>query len=183
MINAGPTRYPPGNRSKAVDRRAKALAGEYGRDLAALDRRFHNTVAGQAGPLERRLEELVGETGLQGLVVCRWGEASQDLHNLVQGLAEARALYEARLTGIPTSEGKLSTIVSRYRRILSCVFRRANESCLLDRMGHLDEGARGAAAKRRETVRAEELDRAKAAAHYQAYVRGRGGARRGRLPK
>ena len=44
MINAGPTRYPPGNRSKAVDRRAKALAGEYRRDLAALDRRFHGTV-------------------------------------------------------------------------------------------------------------------------------------------
>ena len=73
--------------------------------------------------------------------------------------------------------------MSRYRRILSCVFLRANESCLLDRLGHLDEGARGAAAKRRETVRAEELDRAEAAAHYQAYVRGRGGARRGRLPE
>ena len=101
-----------------MDRRAKALAGEYMRDLAAL-RRFHNTVAGQAGPLERRLEELVGETGLQGLVVGRWGEASQDLHNLVQGLADARALYGARLTGITTSEGNLSTIVSRYRRILS----------------------------------------------------------------
>ena len=50
------------------------------------------------------------------------------------------------------------------------------------KMGHLDEGARGAAARRRETMRAEELDRAEAAAHYQAYVRGRGGARRGRLP-
>ena len=37
------------------------------------------------------------------------------------------------------------------------------------------------AARRRVTVRAEELDRAEAAAHYQAYVRGRGGARRGRL--
>ena len=36
IINAGPTRYPPGNRSKAVDRRAKALAGEYRRDLAAM---------------------------------------------------------------------------------------------------------------------------------------------------
>ena len=95
----------------------------------------------------------------------------------------ARALHETRLTGIPASEGNLSTIVSRYRRILSCVFLRANESCLLDRLGHLDEGARGAAARRRATVRLEELDRAEAAAHYQAYVRGRGGARRGRLPE
>ena len=77
----------------------------------------------------------------------------------------ARALHETRLTGIPASEGNLSTIVSRYRRILSCVFLRANESCLLDRLGHLDEGARGAAARRRATVRLEELDRAEAAAH------------------
>ena len=130
-----------------------------------------------------RLEEPVGDTGLQGLVVGRWGEASQDLHNLIQGLAEARGLHEARTTGVPTTPGTLSTIVSRYRRILSCVFLRANESCLVSRMGHLDEGARGAVSRRREVVRTEELDRAEAAAHFQAYIRAIGGTRRGRLPQ
>ena len=122
-----------------------------------------------------RLEEPVGDTGLQGLVVGRWGEASQDLHNLIQGLAEARGLHEAR------TPGTLSTIVSLYRRILSCVFLQANESCLVSRKGHLDEGKRGAASRRRAVVRTEELDRAEASAHFQAYISGRGGARRGRL--
>ena len=158
------------------------LSGEYKNSLAVLDRRFHGTVAGQSGPLQQRLEELVGDTGLQGLVVGRWAEASQHLHDLVQGLAEARALHQTRMTGVPTTAGMLSVIVSRYRRILSCAFVRANEACLLARLGHLDAGAREAAARRRTTVREEELDRAEATAYHQAYVRGRGGPRRGRLP-
>ena len=53
--------------SKAVDRRARALPGEYRRTLARLDRQLHGTVEGQAGPLEVRLEELVGDDGLQCL--------------------------------------------------------------------------------------------------------------------
>ena len=47
-------------------------------------------------------------------------------------------------------------------------------------MGHLDEGVRGAATRRRETVRTEELDRSEAAAHFQAYIRGRGGGQQGK---
>jgi hypothetical protein len=85
-------------------------------------------------------------------------------------------LHQARTTGVPTTPGTLATIIGRYRRILSCVFVRATESCLLARLGHLDARAREA------TVREEERDMMEAAAYYQAYVRGRGGAMRGRLP-
>ena len=46
----------------------------------------------------------------------------------------------------------------------------------------LDSGAREAALRQQTTVREEERDRQEAAAYFQAYVRGRGGARRGRLP-
>ena len=46
----------------------------------------------------------------------------------------------------------------------------------------MDAGAREAAVRRQATVREEGRDRAEAAAYFQAYVRGRGGARRGRLP-
>ena len=109
-------------------------------------------------------------------------EGSQHLHNLIQGLAKARALHEARTTGVPTTAGNLANITGRYRRILSCAFVRATESCLLARLGHLDAGAREAAQRRQVTVREEEKDRREEAAHFQAYVRGRGGARRGRLP-
>ncbi len=58
---------------------------------------------------------------------------------------------------------------------------KANETCLLARLGHMDAGARGAAVRRAATVREEQLARAEAAAHFAAYVRGRGGPRRGRL--
>ena len=54
------------------------------------------------------------------------------------------------------------------------------ETCLLDRLGHMN--AEGEATVRRQaTVREEERDWAEAAAYFQADVRGRGGARRGRL--
>ena len=182
IINAGPTRYPEGSRHKAVDKRARLVPGEYRRALAELDTRFHGTARREVGPLQRRLEEVVGDAGLQCLVVGRWAEGSQHLHNLIQGLAEARALHEARTTGVPTTAGNLANIKGRYRRILSCAFVRATESCLLARLGHLDAGAREAAQRRQVTVREEEKDRREEAAHFQAYVRGRGGARRGRLP-
>jgi hypothetical protein len=119
VINAGPSRYPEGNREKAVDRRARLVPGEYRRALASLDTRFHGTGAREVGPLQRRLEEVVGEAGLQCLVVGRWAEGSQHLHSLVQGLAEGRALHQARTTGVPTTPGDQATIIGRYRRILS----------------------------------------------------------------
>ena len=130
----------------------------------------------------RRMEEVVGDDGLQCLVVGRWAEGSQHLHDLVQKLAEARALHQERTTGVTSTAENLAVITGRYRRILSCAFVRALESCLLDRLGHMDAGAREAALRRQTTVREEERDRQEAAAYFQAYVRGRGGARRGRLP-
>ena len=154
----------------------------YRRALAKLDQRFHGTARQQAGPLQRRLQELVGEAGLQGLVVGRWGEGSRDLHSLVQGLAEARALHLARLNGVPTTAGTLATIIGSYRRILSCTFVRSQESCHLARMGHLDGGARDAAARRTVAVRQEQLAREEASAYFAAYVRGCQGPLRGQLP-
>ena len=72
-------------------------------------------------------------------------------------------------------------ILNSYRRILSCKFVRAQESCLLARQGHLDTGARDAAARRRVLVREEEMVRKEARAFHQAYVRGRGMKRTGQL--
>ena len=145
IIYAGPSRYPPGSRDKAVDRRARLLPGEYRHTLATLDQRFHGTQPGVMGPLVRRMEEVVGDEGLQCLVVGRWAEGSQHLHDLVQKLAEARALHDERTTGVPSTAGNLAVITGPYCRILSCTFVRALETCLLDRLGHMDAGAREAA--------------------------------------
>ena len=57
-----------------------------------MDRKYHATMRGQQEPLEARLEQLCGDSGLQSLVVERFGEASQNLHPLVK----ARALYLSR---------------------------------------------------------------------------------------
>ena len=111
----------------------------------------------------------MGDEGLQCLVVGRWAEGSQHLHNLVQKLAEARALHQERTTGVPSTAGNLAVIIGRYRRILSCTFVRALETCLLDRLGHMDAGAREAALRRQTTVREEERDRLEASAYFQEY--------------
>ena len=74
-------------------------------------------------------------------------------------------------------------IIGSYRRIWSCSFVRSQESCLLSRMGHLDDGAQDAAARRRLAVRQEQLAREEASAYFAAYVRGRQGPMRGQLPQ
>ena len=164
-----------------MDRRAKQLPMEYKSTLAAMDRRFHGTRQAQQGPLEQRLEHLVGEAGLQSLVVGRFAEASQHLHYLVRGLAEGRSLHLARTTGKPTSAGVTAAITSSYRRILSCQFVRSVEGCLLVRMGHLDKGARDAAGRRRESELDERRVGMEQAAYYAACVQGQGGSSLGRL--
>ena len=180
IIGAGPSRYTRGSRVKAVDKRAGLIPGEYRNTLGKMDRRYHGTVRGQQGPLEARLEELCGTTGLQSLVVGRFGEGSQHLHLLVKGMAEARALHLSRTSGRPLSEAETGVILGSYRRILSCRFVRSQENCLLARLGHMDQGAREAAGRRKERVR-EEMARKEAAAFYTAYVRGRGAQRIGNL--
>ena len=123
----------------------------------------------------------MGSKGLQGLVIGRWGECSQDLHSLVRGLADARALHLTRSTGRQTSEGQRAAILGSYRRVLSCRFVKAQENCLLVRQGHLDKGARDAAARRRVLAMEEERGRLESRAFHQAYVRGRGMHKTGQL--
>ena len=82
------------------------------------------------------------------------------------------------------SQGKNNIYIYLLLKFYNCqsnYFVRANESCLLARLGHMDAGARDAADRRSTTMREERLDREEAAAFHQAYVRGRGGPRRGRL--
>ena len=78
--------------------------------------------------------------------------------------------------------GTLASIVGSYRRILSCTFVRAQESCLLARMGHMDAGARDAAVRRQVSMRQDALAREENLAYFAAHVRGRSGPVRGRLP-
>ena len=142
-----------------------------------------STTVGHQGPLGARFEELCGDSGLQNLVVGRFGDSSEHLHLLIKGMAEARALFVSRSAGRPLSDNETGVILSSYRRILSCRFIRSQESCLLARLGHMDDGARQAAGRRRLRMREEEMARHEAAAYHTAYVRGRGVHRAGQLPR
>ena len=172
-INAGVSRYPRGNRAKAVDRRARALPGEYRSKLAKLDQQYHGTAPGQVGVLQHRLETRWPD--LLGLVVGQFGEGSLPLHSLVESLAQARVDYQARAWGKPPTDWALGTTLAQYRRLLSCTFVRSQAMCLLARLGCRDEGARTAADRRARSMRQEELLRKEARAYHEAYIRGRRG--------
>ena len=127
--------------------------------------------------------KLFPNSGLQNIVVGRFCDSSEHLHLLIKGMAEARALFVSRSAGRPLSDNETGVILSSYRRILSCRFIRSQESCLLARLGHMDDGARQAAGRRRLRMREEEMARHEAAAYHTAYIRGRGVYRAGQLPR
>ena len=63
-----------------MERRAATLPGNYKRNLAKYDQRFHGTTGGVISPLVRLLQSF-GK--LETLVVGPWGNSSKDLHQLV----------------------------------------------------------------------------------------------------
>ena len=172
-ISAGPSRYPrglPSSRDSAVNRRARALPAEYRRKLSHIDTAYHGTGAGQVGPCVARLETF---GSILELVVGAFGEASSDLDRVVTALAESRVLYLSRESGKPVTDGWRSVILGQYRRYFSVLFVRAQAACLTSRMGHLGEGARDGAGRRRDMMAQEERGRREAEAFFMAYTRGR----------
>ena len=133
---------------------------------------------GQRGPLERRLDSF-GK--LESLVVGAWGEGSRDLHALVKTMAEARVLAYSQARGYMAGEGELSMITASIRRVLSCVFVRAQSLCLLSRLSQVGAGARGAADRRTAALRSDHNRRQEACAKWFANVRGRGLSRVGMI--
>ena len=158
-----------------MDRRARAIPTEYRRKLAVLDQQYYGTAPGQVGPILERLESLGGgPEDLLSLCVGAFGDISSDLDRLIRGLAESGALYLSRETGRPLSDKQCGLILSQYRRVFAVTFVRCQSACLVARMGHLGEGAKECAARRRQAMSEADRMRHEAAAHYSAHVRGRG---------
>jgi hypothetical protein len=139
--------------------------------MVTLCTQYYHTARGMADPLVQRLESL-GE--LLCLVVGAFGEMSEDLDRVIRAISESRALYLSRETGRPVSDSKAGRILGQYQRLLSCLSIRSQTSCLLARMGHLGEGAKECAARRRVAMAEEERIRKEAEAFFAAHVRGRG---------
>ena len=98
------------------------------------------------GRVRRRLDQF-GQ--LNGLVVGRFNEVSNDLNNLIDQMADSRVDLVARREGRLLSEQERGVVVGQLRRQLSTASIRAASNCLLDRMHQCGEGA-SLAAKRGE---------------------------------
>ena len=116
---------------------------------------------------------------LWGLVVGPWGDASKDMHSLVEVLGDTMLAARGRARGWEGSDGERGQIMGQIRRRLSCAFIRAQTLCLLARLGQLGPGARLAAERRGEARRVETARRREAQAHWLAHSRGRGLVRTG----
>ena len=110
-----------------------------------------------------------------------WGEGSKDLHALVTVIGNSMVAAKARARGWEEGEGELGQVIGQLRRRLSCTSIRAQALCLLSRIGQIGPGARAAADRRGDALRAETFRRREAQAHWQAHIKGRGLGRVGMI--
>ena len=172
-----PRSGPCGRRKRGVERRSGLLAEEYRKPLAILDQRYHGTQVGVAGPLVRRLHSY-GQ--LQGLVVGAFQEGSEDIHALLEVLADNQLRAKGLARGREGSNQERSSILAGFRRRLSMVAAKAYSACLLDRLARIGVGHREAAERRSWVRREEERMEEERRAYWQAFVQGIG-RRRGRF--
>ena len=178
VISCCPTRYPSVAGAKAVDRRSNLLQGEYKKKARDADKQYVGTAEGSVGPVENKLLQY-GD--LQGLVVGAFGECSQDLHTLVQTIAEARVKSLGLARGRQGTEAELGIVVGQVRRMLSTTSVRAQAQCLLARMSQVGEGVGQAAKRRRWAAAEDERMRKERMAQWIGRVRGRNIVERGQF--
>ena len=176
VISCCPTRYKSSNTSRAVDKRAGELHLEYVRKAKNIDRQFNLTEEGQKGPVLRKLETF-GQ--VHGLVFGAFGEASEEVHKLLEILADSRFRKIGLLKGQIGSEGELSIIKAQIRRLFSVTIVRAQAQCLLDRLGWIGQGADGASSRRHQTIMTDRRLRREQQIHFVSQIQGKSIIRRG----
>ena len=124
-------------------KRTDALPGEYLRKARDTDRTYCGTVAGDQGPVERRL---LGFPSLIKLVMGPNAECSEDMHELLNSMAESKTKYQCRMKGEVESEWKIASNLTYLRRQLSVCGVRAVADSLLCRLQQAGPAGRGAAA-------------------------------------
>ena len=140
ILSCCPSWYrPSGNEVRATDRKAQGLTSDYRRKARKIDQDILRTLSEQRGPVERRLDEF-GE--IQGLCFGAFGEASQDVHDFIQTMAESRLKFQVESEGRPggSSNQELGLIVGQIRRTLSMAAIKAQVECLLGRIHQAGPG-------------------------------------------
>ena len=162
FISASKTRYPrnPQRRDgkRAVDVRAEGLTAEYAKKAQNIDHDYGGVA--RPPPAQRgapRPPRVIGqvEARLQsfgkvhGWCFGSWGEASEDVHLLVQRIAKSRLLIgemQPGKRGPPKSDvAQLAALVSYVRRQLSITAVQAR--MLLERLQLLGDGSADAASR------------------------------------
>ena len=136
------------------------------------DRTYCGTVAGDQGPVERRL---LGFPSLIKLVMGPNAECSEDMHELLNSMAESKTKYQCRMKGEVESEWKIASNLTYLRRQLSvCGVRAVADSllCRLQQAGPAGRGAAAVARRRTEAFGREERGWRKRATHCLLHTRG-----------
>lgn len=151
MISCCDTWYKPcaSANTRATEKRAKGLQMEYRRKAKKVDQDLLGVATEEKGPVERRLDEF---GSLVGLCFGAWGEASTDVHKLIQTLAEARLKFLGLKEGKPRSKHELGLIVGQLRRRLSLAAVKSQVDCLLSRIHQVGPGNKQLAKKREWAV-------------------------------
>ena len=122
-----------------------------------MDREYGNVKVGVVGPVQAKL---LAFPPLRRWVFGAWGEASADVHLMVDYVTEARQQHQQVLEGRwrrkrKSKEAEVALYTGQIRRALSIEAVRSQARLLLDRLSGLGAVA-VAAAKRREWAEAEE---------------------------
>ena len=90
----------------------------------------------------------MGKIALNGA----WGEASEDVHKLIDTLAKSRLNSQERTRGRPRDNQELALITSQIRRRLSLVVIKAQVECLLSRLHQVGSGTKSLVQRRQWAV-------------------------------
>ena len=145
--------YTPGSEVRATDKRAQQLPADYRRKARKVDQDVLGVAKEVRGPVERKLE-VYGD--LLGLCFGAWGEDSEGVHQLIQGLAESRVTFLGLQRGRPGSEEELGMCVGQIRRRLSMAVVKAQVTCLLAKLHQVGPGNKQLAQKRVWAIREDQ---------------------------
>ena len=128
----------------------------------------------QLGPVERRLNSF---GNVRGWVFGAWGETSEEVHTLVQKLAEARVRQVDTLPGqsliSKSKAAQMASEVGFLRRRLSFAAVQGQARLLLDRLKLLGDGAREADGRRERALAARRAEANEMRAQHTSMLIGR----------
>ena len=188
IISSSKTRYTPHRQgqeaTRAVDKRASELNGEYIKKARTTDQLYCGTAPGTTGPVETKLARL---GNVKGIVVGAFGEGAEDLHSLIRHLAFSRVReagpQKGRSGQLRTMEAELALTTSLLRRTLSVVGVKAQARLLLGRLETIGPGATAAAGRRNYALNLERIWANERRADLLSRAQGKALLRRGQFRK